>query len=56
MNHELYKGFDWNDLDGKTLKIIVGVDRGTADMTCRCVMGIDIETNKYYLLHTDYKQ
>jgi len=41
--------FNWDELNGKTLKISIGLDV-TEDLTTTCVMGEDEKTGKHYLL------
>lgn len=47
--------FEWKELDGKVLKIIVGEDvlDGVKSV---CVMGLDARTGHYYALHTETKR
>jgi hypothetical protein len=43
--------FEWKDLHGKVLKIVVG--EGQEDgVKSVCVMGLDEHTGHYYVLHT----
>lgn len=43
--------FKWEDLHGKTLKIFVGQQEGAT-----CVMGFDVKTNHYYVLHNHFEE
>lgn len=45
--------FEWEELKGKTLKINVGYDELTGSFA---VAGLDAETGKIYLLHTEIKK
>ena len=44
--------FEWKDLHGKVLKIVVGEDvlDGVKSV---CVMGLDAHTGHYYVVHTE---
>lgn len=54
--------FDWKDLDGKTLEIIVrsdtqdSPDRLERKIEITCVFGYDKETKNYYCLATEEKE
>ena len=43
--------FEWKELDGKVLKIVVGEDK-LDGVKSVCVMGLDEQTGHYYVLHT----
>lgn len=46
--------FKWEELDGKSLNIKVGVDDAPeGDTTTICVMGYEKKTGKHYVLHTE---
>lgn len=51
--------FDWKDLDGKTLEIIVRSDTEEElegkHLEITCVFGYDKETKNYYCLATEEK-
>lgn len=44
--------FDWKELDGKVLEIIVGED-ALDGVKSVCVMGLDARTGHYHVLHTE---
>lgn len=46
--------FNWKDLDGKDLKIHVGVDFADGK-DCTIVMGYEKKTGNYYLLNEETK-
>lgn len=46
--------FEWKELDGKVLKIVVGEDE-LDGLKSVCVMGLDAQTGDYYVLHTESK-
>lgn len=44
--------FEWRELDGRVLKIVVGEDE-LDGVKSVCVMGLDGKTGHYYVLHTE---
>lgn len=47
--------FNWEELNGKTLKIIVSKDESKKDITSVCIFGHDQIENKIYLLHNEIR-
>lgn len=46
--------FDWKDLQGMVLRIVVGED-DVDGVKSTCVMGVDESTGDYYVLHTEQR-